>query len=260
MKSSQPSPSSRSPQSARPSGRLGQAAAAEFDLAASVGGVRGVIESVVPYTVFSIVYAITKDLRTSILAAAAPLVVLVIWRLVVREPLTQAISGVFGIAIGAWFAHRSGRAADFFLPNILKNAGFAAVYAISILVRWPLIGVVIGPVTGEMFEWRTNRPRYAAYRSATWVWVGLFLVRLGVQIPLYVHNDPTLLGTLNGLVLGIPLFAITIWLSWLILRSVPLVKPGDPASLGDPSPGLASDPAVDSAPDPAAASKPAPPT
>jgi len=209
----------------RRSGGLGQAVAQDFSFEASVGGVRGIIESVVPYTVFSLVYATTKDLRTSILAAAAPLVVLMLWRLIARETLSQAISGVLGIALGAYFAQHSGKAVNFFLPNILKNLGFAALYAISILVRWPLIGVVIGPMTGEMFAWRQDRPRYAAYRWATWIWVGLFLVRLAVQIPLYAAKNVALLGTLNGLVLGIPLFALTIWLSWLVLRSVPLAKP-----------------------------------
>jgi hypothetical protein len=206
-------------------GGLRQVAAGQFSLQASIGGVRGIIESVLPYTVFSLVYALTKDLRLSIIAAAVPLVVLVIWRLIAREPLTQAISGVIGIAIGAWFANRSGKAADFFLPSILKNLGFAALYAISILVRWPLIGVVVGPMTGEMFAWRQDRPRYTAYVWATWIWVGMFVVRLAVQVPLYLADQVTLLGTLNGLVLGIPLFALTIWLSWLLLRSVPLAKP-----------------------------------
>jgi hypothetical protein len=209
----------------RPGSKVGQAGGQEFSIAASIGGVRGIVESVLPYTVFSLVYALTKDLRTSIIAAAAPVVVLVIWRLIARESLSQAISGVFGIALGAYFANRSGNAVDFFLPNILKNIGFAAVYAISILVRWPLLGVVLGPMTGEMLGWRDDPRRLAAYQRATWLWVGLFVVRLAVQVPLYLANQVTLLGTLNGLVLGIPLFALTIWLSWLVLKPVPLAKP-----------------------------------
>jgi hypothetical protein len=210
------------------SGGLSQAAAAEFDIAASIGGVRGVIESVVPYTVFSIVYAITKDLKPSIIAAAVPLVVLIIWRLIARETLSQALGGVFGIALGAWFAHKSGKASGFFLGSIFKNIGFTAAYVISIVVRWPLIGVILGPLLGEMFEWRQNRPRYVAYRWATWIWAGLFVVRLAVQVPLYLANNAVLLGLMNALVLGIPLFAITLWLTWLVLRTVPLAKPPPP--------------------------------
>jgi hypothetical protein len=215
------------PESPAPTRRVSKVsgvAAPEFSLAASIGGVRGVIESVLPYTVFSLVYALTKDLQTSIIASLAPVVVLVIWRLIARETLSQAISGALVIALGAFFAQRSGSAVNFFLPNILKNAGFAIVYLVSILVRWPLIGVVVGPVTGEMFAWRHDRARLSAYQVATWLWVGLFVVRLAVQVPLYLAENVTLLGTLNGTVLGIPLFVLTIWLSWLVLRGVPLAK------------------------------------
>lgn len=211
----------------RRASKVSGVAAAEFSLAASIGGVRGVIESVLPYTVFSLVYALTKDLQTSIIASLIPVVVLVIWRLIARETLSQAISGVVVIALGAYLASRTHSAVNFFLPNILKNAGFGIVYAISIFARWPLIGVVVGPVTGEMFAWRQDRPRLVAYQRATWLWVGLFVVRLAVQVPLYLAENVTLLGTLNGTVLGIPLFALTIWLSWLVLKDVPLAKPAD---------------------------------
>jgi hypothetical protein len=205
-------------------GKLAQAGAADFDLAASLGGVRGVVESVLPYTVFSVVYGLGADLQWSIISALVPVVVLVVWRLIAGESLQQVISGAFGIVLGAYLAHRTGNAADFFLPSIIKNIGFAALYAGSILIRWPLIGVVVGPLTGEMFAWRDDPRRLAAYRLATWLWVGLFLVRLAVQVPLYLTGQVTLLGTLNGLVLGLPLFALTIWLCWLVLKPVPLAK------------------------------------
>ncbi|HST80351.1 MAG TPA: DUF3159 domain-containing protein [Kineosporiaceae bacterium] len=204
--------------------KVGGVAAQEFSLAASIGGVRGVVESVLPYTVFSLAYALTKDLKTSIVAALIPVVVLVIWRLIARETLSQAISGALVIVLGAYLASRTHSAVNFFLPNIVKNAGFAVGYTVSILVRWPLIGVVVGPVTGEMFAWRRDRARLTAYQWATWLWVGLFVVRLAVQVPLYLADNVTLLGTLNGTILGIPLFALTIWLSWLVLKPVPLAK------------------------------------
>ena len=212
------------PATTRRVSKVSGVAAPEFSLAASIGGVRGVIESVLPYTVFSLIYALTKDLQVSVISALVPVVVLVIWRLIARETLMQAFSGAVVILLGAYLASRTHSAVNFFLPNLLKNAGFAVLYAVSILVRWPLIGVVVGPATGEMFAWRDDRPRMIAYQRATWLWVGLFLVRLAVQVPLYLADNVTLLGTLNGTVLGIPLFVLTIWLSWLVLKPVPLAK------------------------------------
>ncbi len=75
-----------------------------------------------------------------------------------------------------------------------------------------------------MFAWRQDPPRLAAYQRATWLWVGLFVVRLAVQVPLFLADNVAMLGLLNGTVLGIPLFVLTIWLSWLVLKPVPLAK------------------------------------
>jgi hypothetical protein len=215
---------SSTPPERRPN-KLSQAIAQEFSLQATIGGPRGVLESVLPYTVFSVVYGTTKDLKASIIASVVPLVVFAIWRIVTREPLTQALSGAVGIALGAYLAHRTGHAKAFFLPSIWKNTGFALLYAASMVVRWPLIGVIIGPLTGEMWHWRKVPARAMVYQLATGFWLAMFLIRLAVQIPLYLANQVTLLGTLNGLVLGFPLFALCVYLCWLVLRRVPLAKP-----------------------------------
>lgn len=78
-----------------------------------------------------------------------------------------------------------------------------------------------------MFAWRQNPARYRAYVWATWIFVAMFLVRVAVQVPLSIADQTVLLGLLNGLVLGIPLFALAIWLMWLVLRRVPVVKPAE---------------------------------
>lgn len=213
-------------------GRMAQVAAAEFDLAKSVGGVRGVIESVVPFAVFSAVYAFTENLTQSIVWAVAPAVLLAVWRVVAREPLTQAISGLVGIAVGAVFAYVSGDPSTFFLPSIIKNAAFGALYLISILVRWPLIGVVLGPLLQEMYHWRQVPARHRAYVLATWFWVAMFAIRLAVQIPLFLADRVTLLGTLNAFVLGVPLWGLAIYGSWVVLRRVPVAKHPDLVEAG----------------------------
>jgi hypothetical protein len=201
--------------------RMAQAGAAQFSLSEAVGGVRGLLESVVPFAVFSGVYAVTQELRPSIVAALVPAALLALWRIVAREPLTQAVSGVVGIGIGAFIASRTGNATDVFVPSIIKNSASAAAVTLSILVRWPIVGLVVGPVTGEMFGWRHDPPRYAAYRLASWIWVAMFVVRLAVQVPLWLADQTVLLGILNAFVLGLPLFGLAVWLSWVVLRRTP---------------------------------------
>ncbi len=228
---------------------LAQAVGEQFDLRASIGGPRGVLEAVLPITVFSVVYGVTTEIQPSVIAALVPAVVLAVWRVVKREPLTQALSGLIGIAIGAFFAVRTGRAEGFFLPGILKNVGYGVAYALSALVRWPLIGVLLGLLLGEGTHWRSVPARMRAYTQATWVWAAMFGLRVLVQWPLYAAGAVAVLGLVN-IVLGIPLFAVAVWATWVLVRRVPAaVRPPDPDDRGD-------DP--DRGPDPALAGRPSP--
>ena len=198
-----------------------EALAEEFTFEAAIGGPRGVVESLLPGTVFTVFYAFGHDLRLSVLAALVPAVLLAVWRLVRREPLTQAVAGVLGIALGAVVALRTGRAQDFFVPGLVKNAGFTALYAVSALVRWPLIGLLLGILLGEGTHWRRVPQRMRAYLLATWLWAAMFALRTVVQAWLYSRGDAVSLGFVN-IVLGLPLFALTIGGTWLIVRRVPV--------------------------------------
>ena len=210
-----------------------QAIAEQFSVQAAIGGPRGLAESILPMTVFSIVWAFTHDVPRSVLAALVPSVILAVWRIVAREPLTQAVSGVLGIALGAGLALYTGRAQDFFIPGILKNVGLGAVYAITALVRWPLIGVLLGFMLGEDLNWRRVRPRMRVYQQATWLWVGVFALRAAVQGWLYASGQATALGFVN-VVLGLPLFGLAVGLTWLLVRRVPAAKPAEEPARDEP--------------------------
>ncbi|HYY09424.1 MAG TPA: DUF3159 domain-containing protein [Kineosporiaceae bacterium] len=203
---------------------LGQAVAEQLSLQGLIGGPRGLAESVLPMTVFSLVWAFTHDVQRSVLAALAPSVLFTVWRLVAREPVTQALGGMFGIALGAGIALFTGRAQDFFVPGIVKNLAFGALYAVSSLVRYPLIGLLLGFTLGEDLNWRRVPRRMRVYQQATWVWVAVFAVRALVQGRLYSEGDATSLGFVN-LLLGLPLFGVAVALTWLLVRRVPPARP-----------------------------------
>ena len=84
-------------------------------------------------------------------------------------------------------------------------------------MRWPLIGVFIGPLVGEGMEWRKDPRLLRVYTRASWIWVGLFVLRLAVQLPLYLAEDLVALGVAKT-AMGFPIFAIAVWLSYLVLR------------------------------------------
>ena len=141
---------------------------------------------------------------------------LAVARLARRESPRHALAGVVGVAFAAFIAQRSGRAEDFFLPGLLLNAAYASGFLVSLAVRRPLVGVIVSRLDGET-EWRADPVRMRAFTRATWLWVGLFLTRLVVQLPLYLAGAVVALGVART-AMGIPLFALGIWLTWLLVR------------------------------------------
>lgn len=189
----------------------------------AMGGKKGLLDSGVPALIFLIVFNFTKDVTQSAYAALSLSLVLTLIRLIKRETIQHAISGVIGVAICAWLSNRSGKAEDFYLPGLWTNAIYGVVYLISILVRWPVIGLVLGPLLEENLRWRKDPARTKVYIKATWLWVGMFLIRLLVQYPLYLSGNVNALGTAR-LIMGYPLFIATAWATWMVIKSGPKLR------------------------------------
>ena len=135
-------------------------------LAEAVGGVLGIAESVLPSAAFVATYTATgQQTQPALIAAVALGAVFGIARVVRKQTAQFALAGLAGIAISAFVVSRTGRAEDFFLPGLLANAGYALAYAISIAVRWPLLGVVIETASSRGTEWRQDPARVRAYWS-----------------------------------------------------------------------------------------------
>jgi len=187
-------------------------------IADAVGGPLGVAESVVPAAAYVLTYTVSgQDTTISLIVAVGLGLLFGVARLIRRQTVQFALAGIAGLALSAYVVSRTGRAADFFLPGLLANAGYALAYLISIIVRWPLLGVIVATLRGGDMSWRKDPRQVRDFSRASWVWVVLFSLRLAVQLPLYLADAVTALGVAR-IAMGIPLFAVGIWLSWLILR------------------------------------------
>lgn len=189
-------------------------------LLASVGGPLGIAEAVIPSTVFVIMIAVTKNTVASVLTAAGLSAIFLIRQIVAKKPLTQAIAGAVGIAISAFLPLREGgQAADYFIQGFITNAVYLAALTVSVLVRWPIIGVLAGLLLGEGAAWRKDKAKLRRFTVATLVWIGLFSGRLLVQVPLYFAQQTELLGIFR-IAMGTPLYALCIWFTWLLIRGI----------------------------------------
>jgi len=190
----------------------------------ALGGKRGLIDSGLPALLFLVVFNISgQNLNAALWAALTLSIILTAIRLIQRQTIQHAFSGLLGVAICALISRRSGNAADFYLPGLFINAGYALLYAVTNLIKWPILGIMLGPILGENFLWRKDPARLKAYIQAGWLWVGMFALRLIVQYPLYKSGSVNALGTAR-LVMGYPLFIATAWATWLVLRKTPTTK------------------------------------
>jgi Protein of unknown function (DUF3159) len=187
-------------------------------LLTAMGGVRGLIESIVPGLAFLVVYTMTRDL---VLAVVIPLVFAVLFvlvRVLTRSPFTSALAGVIGLGLSAGLALITGRPEDNFILGFLINGAFLLALVVSMAVRWPLIGVIASLITGEGSGWRAERAKLRVAVIATVLWCGLFVVRLGIELPLYFAGNTSALAALK-LILGVPLYAGVLWVTWLLMRT-----------------------------------------
>ena len=115
---------------------------------AAFGGKKGLIDSGIPSVIFLVVFNVTDELQSALIASVAISALLTIIRLAMRETIQHAVSGLIGSLICAWFANRTGNASDLYLPKLLTNLGYGSVYLIANLAGWPILGLLVGPILG----------------------------------------------------------------------------------------------------------------
>jgi hypothetical protein len=201
-------------------------------LSTALGGWRGSVETALPTVAFVVLWVWRQQLTTAIVASVVVTVVLAVVRIMQRQSLQYVLSAVFPTAIAAFFALRSGRAQDAFLPGIIWNAVMLAVATVSVAVRWPLVGFMVGAGDPRMADdpvgWHRDRGLVRVCQRLTLVLVGLFVVRLLIMVPLYVAGQVALLGVAK-VVLGWPL-----WLAGVAVMGLLLVRGHTPPEL-DPT-------------------------
>ncbi|MDQ1619771.1 MAG: hypothetical protein QOE19_2340 [Actinomycetota bacterium] len=173
-------------------------------LSSSLGGRRGIVEGALPTVGFTLAYVLTHELRTALILSVSLAVVLLVLRIVARQPVQFVVNSLVGIGVAALFASRSGRAEDVFLPGIIYNAVYAVVMTLSVVLRWPVVGLMIGSVTGDVTAWRNDPAIVRLCSKLTWILAAPCAIRVAVQYPLYLAGQVGWLGA-SKIALGWPL-------------------------------------------------------
>ena len=142
----------------------------------SLGGWVGIIESAVPPTAFLVIYSIWQNTVWAVTVSAVLALASITKQLLQRKPLSQAIVGAVLTALSAWLALKTpGGAKDYYIPGFITNLAYGSVMLLSVLVRWPIIGLMVGFFKGWGVAWRKNRSLLTRFDLITGMWAGLFL-------------------------------------------------------------------------------------
>jgi len=197
-------------------------------LAEQLGGVRGVVESGIPVAVF-VIANIVGTLRVAIIIGVASAVAIAIYRLARKQTVRNAVNGLFGIAIGAIIAWRTGSAKDFYLPGIILSGAYGVAMLASVPLRRPLVGWLWSLLAaGGSMRWREQPKLVSLFNKLTILWAITYLVKVGIQAVLFhatsAHDPGTALGVAR-LLLGYPPYALLLaFTAWSVRR----VTQGDP--------------------------------
>jgi hypothetical protein len=187
-----------------------------------MGGKLGITETILPSVLFGTSFALTGQAIVSVSLAAGTSALFILYRLITRKSASSALIGAIAVGFASWLALRDGgEAVDYFVPGFITNAVYGSLLLISILVRWPIIGVLVEILRGNAASWRKDRKKVTIYSLVTAMWVGFFSLRLAVQVPLYLTGSAELLATAR-VAMGPPLYALVILATWLILRATVL--------------------------------------
>jgi Protein of unknown function (DUF3159) len=201
-------------------------------LFAAMGGWRTVAEIFASRVLFLLAYMVTGQVLTSSLVAVAGVVVFAVARVWADRKYWQAAGGLVMVGISALLAGATGEGVNFYLTDIVRNTAAAAVLLVSMLVRWPVIGLIIGAARGQGVGWRQDRVLRRRYQACTAVFAVKFVIAPIVMTPLYLGGQVVALGV-TATLLGTPAIAICVYFCWRILRVRDAAAPDAETSTND---------------------------
>lgn len=196
-------------------------------LADLLGGRRGALDATLPPVAFAAGWLLAgHSIWAGVLAAVLTGATLAGWRLRAGDRPRSVLIGLLAVCVAALIALRTGRAADFFLVQVISNAASALAWVASIVIRWPLLGVVVGTALGQRTRWRRDPALLRAYALGSWIWAATYALRVAVFVPLYYGGQVIALVAAR-LVLTWPLVATALAVSWWVIRrALPAGHPG----------------------------------
>jgi hypothetical protein len=199
-----------------------------------LGGVSGIVYSSLPVLVF-VGTSRLMGLGAAAGAALGIAALILVWRLLRRESVQPAVSGLIGVAVCVLIAYLLGESKGYFLLGIWTSLIWATVFTVSILIRRPVVGYIWTWLHGHDGGWRNVRRAVYAFDVATLTWALVFAARFVVQRVLY-DTDHTGWLAVSRIAMGWPLTALAALVTFVAIRTaqraIDAVSPAAAADAG----------------------------
>ena len=176
---------------------------------------RAIVDTGLGPVAFVTVNAIA-GLETAAAVAVAVQVLIAAERLIRRRPVTNAIGGLLGTGLAVFIALRSGSAEGYFVPRMIYAAALALLFAGSVAVRRPLVGVLVGALYRAPSVWVRDPRVRRAFSEVTLAWAGLFTFRAAVYAVLIAAGKAGWLAVAS-VTMGWPAFLLLLFVSYRYL-------------------------------------------
>jgi len=218
-------------------------------MATALGGRRGMIEAGVPGILFTAVWLPTKDLQLALVLSLVAVGVAAALRLLQRGPLQYIFNALFSIGIGYLFVRiaassggsESDQALAFFLPGIIYSLVYTVVLFGSSFAGWPVVGFMVGSVTGDPTAWHDDKQIVKLCSRLTLLLAAPGAIGVLLQGPVWflgwrdIVDADVAVGIIAGLRYGLgwPL-RIASWsaMIWLLARNATPIAQGVDAQEG----------------------------
>ncbi|TQM43791.1 DUF3159 domain-containing protein [Pseudonocardia cypriaca] len=194
-----------------------------------MGGRRGFIYSTIPIVVF-----VTANLFLPLVATLGIAVsvggALTAIRIIRGERWTSAAAGLVGVAVAATIVGLTGSAKNYFLLGIWAYFAGFVIAVVSVLIRWPVSGIIWNFLHAGKYRWRSDRSVMRAHSLATLAAAAVLGSRFVIQQWLYLADSTSGLG-IARIAMGTPLSALVAVVGFWAFRhsSKQLIKRPDHA-------------------------------
>lgn len=154
------------------------------ELRGLVSGRVGIADGVIPPILFVLIDGL-QGTGPAAVAGIGSALGITGWRLARGRQTRFAVAGLFGTAVAAALALRSGDAGDYFLPGILSGAATTTLLLISLVLGRPGLAFMSWLTRGWPIAWYWHPRVRPAYTRTTVLWTVFFASRTAVQFWLF---------------------------------------------------------------------------